>query len=103
MATVSKGAKEKQPPSGFPAGARYAFGAPSARVSLVRLRPRRAGLRFAGQQHSTVRCNHRANTFGHRRHASKIHPIPAQIMLRTLESDEPIGYSKRVDIELPER
>jgi len=42
---VSEGLKRKAPPTTEGNGAR-AFGAPSAGLSLVRLRPRRAGLRF---------------------------------------------------------
>ena len=49
MTPVSNGGKKKMAPSDrWSPGARCTIGAPSARISLVRLRPRRAGFRFSG-------------------------------------------------------
>ena len=55
MTPVSNGVEKKTAPSdSWSPGARCTIGAPSARISLVRLRPRRAGLRFSGHLQSTI-------------------------------------------------
>jgi len=55
MTPVSNGVEQKTAPSdSWSPGARCTIGAPSARISLVRLRPRRAGLRFSGHLQSTT-------------------------------------------------
>jgi hypothetical protein len=55
MTPVSNGVEKKTAPSDSRSpGARCTIGAPSARISLVRLRPRRAGLRFSGHLQSTM-------------------------------------------------
>ena len=48
-----------------------AIGAPSARISLVRLRPRRAGLRFSRQNDDTTNQLEVSINIGHRSHALK--------------------------------
>ena len=48
MATVSNGQNETDPGWGSPPRARCTLGPPSPRISLVQMRPRRAGLRFFG-------------------------------------------------------
>ena len=55
MTPVSNGTEMKTAPSdSWSPGARCTIGAPSARISLVRLRPRRAGFRFSGHLQSTM-------------------------------------------------
>jgi hypothetical protein len=54
MTPVSNGVKRKRPPATWSPGATCIIGAPSARISLVRLRPRRAGFRFSGHLQSTT-------------------------------------------------
>jgi len=55
MTRVSNGVEKKKAPSDlWSPEARCTIGAPSARISLVRLRPRRAGLRFSGHLKSTM-------------------------------------------------
>ena len=51
------------------------FGASETRISLVRLRPRRARLCFSGQQYRSNTMYLSANNFGHRSDASK-NPCP---------------------------
>ncbi len=55
MTPVSNGVEKKTAPSdSWSPGTRCTIGAASARIFLVRLRPRRAGLRFYGHLQSTI-------------------------------------------------